>query len=184
SPAPVSGIPNAVAVSAGTLHTCALLANGGVWCWGDNSRGQLGDGTTTTHLTPVQIFAANIVAITAGNLHTCALRVNGIVFCWGANESGQLGNGNTMDQLAPTLLLGSKPVGVVVAIAAGAGHSCALFGDGTVQCWGLTFGLVPRSMNGLTNAVAVAAGDFHTCAVRADGGVSCWGDNGFGQLGL
>ncbi len=94
-----SPLTDVVASAAGNAHTCALRADSTVRCWGGNSFGQLGDGTTFTQLTPVAVSGVTIaVAITAGDSHTCALRDDGTAFCWGLNAFGQLGNGTTTGQ--------------------------------------------------------------------------------------
>ncbi len=125
----------AVAVAGGSLHTCALLADGTVECWGANNQGELGNGTTSDALAPTAVSGlAGITAITAGSEHTCALRGDGTVWCWGQSSRGQLGDGSTsLKALVPV-----KAVGLtnVVAVSAGQNFTCALVTGGTVACWG------------------------------------------------
>ncbi len=192
-PVAVSGVSTAIAVAAGGWgHSCALLWNGTVQCWGKNIYGELGDGTTTD--SPVPVFVNGISAakaITSGWDHTCALMSNGTVQCWGANGNGQLGNGTTDGSSTPVAVSG---IFSAVAIEAGGQHTCAVLSDGTVRCWGGGFlgqlgtgatadSLVPVGVSGISTAVSVAADFYHTCAVLSDSTVRCWGWNGSGQLG-
>ncbi len=183
-------------ISAGIGHTCVLLDVGGVTCWGLNSFGQLGNGTTTSTSTSggVNGLASGVSGLSAGGNHTCALLDTGGVSCWGQNTQGQLGDG--------TLLNRDEPVGVsglaagVVAISAGDAHTCALLDTGAVKCWGHNlWGQLgdatnvrrtsPVDVSGLSSGiVSLGVGGFHSCAVTAAGGVKCWGRNDFGQLGL
>lgn len=197
TPVAVSGLnSNVMDIEAGGFYTCALMANGSVKCWGQNNAGQLGDGTfTSPRRTPVNVSGlTGVVALTAGYQQTCALTVAGAVKCWGSNSDGQLGNNDPLKASKNT------PVDVsgltsVIAITAGARHTCALKNSGGMQCWGQnssnqlgdgsgTEKLVPVNVSGLASGVAaISAGELHTCALTTSGGVKCWGANGYGQLG-
>src|SRR6266513_178113 len=203
---PVAGITTATGVTGGGYHTCAVLQNGTVRCWGQNDYGQLGNGTTTPaavpNNTPVEVSRITIaVAISAGGFHTCALLADGTVRCWGQNDYGQLGDGSIIEPQTrpPTPRPTPTPVtvqGITTAVAMKSGpfHTCALLRDGTMQCWGWNdfFQLgdstvpnassTPVTVRGVSPA-SLAPGDQHTCVLLPDATVRCWGDNNFGQLG-
>ena len=196
TPTPVTGLPSDVtAITAGTEHTCALLATGAVTCWGNNASGQLGDNTTANQLTPTPVtgLSSDVTAISAGHFHTCALLTTGAVHCWGYNGNGQLGDGTTNDRHAPTPVTGLSSG--VTAITAETFHTCALLTTGAVHCWGYngygqlgdgttTNQLTPTPVTGLSSGVtAITAGRYHTCALLATGALTCWGDNTYGHLG-
>ncbi len=197
SPISVSGLTSGVvAVNGGTAyHTCALLSNGSIKCWGFNGYGQLGDGTTTDRYTPVTVSnpPTGVVAIGAGSSHTCTLNSSGGVQCWGGNYSGQLGDGTTTRRSAPVQVSGLSSG--VKQIAVGGDHACALTTSNAVKCWGdnsigqlgdntTTNRKTPVQVSGLTSGVAsIGSGSYHTCAVLESGAVKCWGYNGSGRLG-
>jgi alpha-tubulin suppressor-like RCC1 family protein len=192
SPVPVRVVglsAKVTALAAGFGHTCALNALGGVECWGDNSRGGLGNSSETPSLTPVAALGLSkgVVAVAAGAYFTCALKAEGAVYCWGINNAYQLGG--TLEAgrertSVPTPVRGLSSG--VKAIAAGLDHACALTVDGSVKCWGSLYtpSQSPLQIENLgPGVVAIAAGGRHACAVTAARGIKCWGDNGLGQLG-
>ena len=204
TPAPTSSLGTgrtAVAISSGGEHTCAILDDGYVSCWGWNYNGRLGDGTTTNRNTPTQTSSLGIgrtaVAISSGGSHTCAILDDGSVSCWGSNYQGQLGDGTTIDRSTPTPTSSLGTGRTAVALSSGGSHTCVILDDGTVSCWGDNSdgqlgdgtnyqGDTPVQTSSLgtgKTAVAISLGDAHTCAILDDASVSCWGDNWLGQLG-
>ncbi len=143
TPVAVSGLSGGVtAIATGSLHSCALTTSGGVRCWGRNSSGQLGDGTTSDRLAPVDVLglSSGVTAIAAGAIHSCALTTGGGVKCWGDNEGHELGDGTTSNRSTPVDVSGLS--NGVTAISAGFVHSCALTRTGGVKCWGYNYGLL------------------------------------------
>jgi alpha-tubulin suppressor-like RCC1 family protein len=204
TPVVVSGILGPLGgtqIAAGLYHTCALISDGTVRCWGSSADGQLGDGTTTNSSTPVVVSGISgstlATQITAGYGHTCALISDGTVRCWGKNSNGQLGNGTTTDSSTPVVVSGILGSTRATQIAGGFEHACALIVDGTVRCWGKNVAgglgngtttdsstpVVVSGISGSTRATQIAGGGHHTCALISDGTMRCWGYNAFGQLG-
>lgn len=172
--------------------TCAV-SNGGVWCWGDNAWGQLGDGTRVHRFAPVQVSGLSTAAsVAVASTVGCALLASGTVSCWGDNSAGQLGDGTTM----PRSGVVAVPLSGVAEVAVGAMHVCARLTSGGVSCWGMnvngqlgdgstnTFRTTPALVPGITDATSLAIGHSHTCVARTSGAVSCWGVNASGQVGF
>jgi alpha-tubulin suppressor-like RCC1 family protein len=212
----------ATAIEAGINHSCALLDNASVKCWGQNGYGQLGIGNTTNmgdgsgemgdNLPVVDLGTGRTAtAIDAGGNHSCALLDNASVKCWGLNGYGQLGIDNTtqmgdntgeMGDNLPVVYLGTGRT--ATAISAGIYHSCALLDNASVKCWGRnTFGqlgidndthmgdnssemavLPPIDLGTGRTATAIEAGGYHSCALLDNASVKCWGQNTYGQLGI
>ena len=178
-------------ISMGYLHACAMF-DALPLCWGSNSDGELGDGTTNFSNSPVQAQRPNAAgtAITAGTHFTCGL-FGGAAYCWGANSNGQIGVNATGDQKTPVQVTGLTSG--VTAISAGGFHACAI-ANGAAYCWGYNDGgrlgngtttasKVPVPVQGFTSGVtAISAGYYHTCAIR-NGRAYCWGPNRVGELG-
>ncbi len=214
----------ATAVSANGGHTCAVLDDGQIKCWGNNDYGELGLGDTWDRgdgpgemgdsLPAVDLGAGRTAtAVAAGGRHSCALLDNGVVKCWGRNDDGELGLGDTatrgdgpgeMGDSLPAVDLGADRTATAIT-AGNEPHTCALLDNGQVKCWGRNYygelglgdtatrGDGPGEMGDSLPAVdlgadrtatAITAGtDGHTCALLDNGQVKCWGGNGGGQLG-
>ncbi len=188
-PVKVLGIGSAIAVTAGTDHTCALLADGTIACWGLG--GTIGDGSWSSRSAPVPVVGIDDgVALAAGGSHTCALRATGEVACWGTGDAGQLGDGTLDRGLLPTAVAGLADA---TSIAAGGDQSCAVRASGAVTCWGamdpLVYGgyrpihALPQPVDGIADAVQVSVAAASACALFADGTARCWGRNESGTLG-
>jgi len=180
------------AVSAGDYHTCGVTTAGTAYCWGDNTHGELGDGTGTDRTSPVAVEGGlTFASVSAGLAHTCGVTTGGAAYCWGYNADGQLGDGTGTDRTSPVAVLGGL---TFAAVSAGGYHTCGVTTAGTAYCWGsglLGDGTI-RITNGQTSPVAVLggltfasvnAGRDHTCGVRTAGMAFCWGQNLDAELG-
>jgi alpha-tubulin suppressor-like RCC1 family protein len=205
----VINLANVTVLGGGAFHSLAVDSDGSVWAWGNNSFGQVGNGTAAGQggsgvLTPTQVQQlsggniTSVIKVAGGGIqssgqHSLALKSDGTVWGWGSNNDGQLGDGTLAER---TSAVQTKVITDVVAIAAGGQHSLALKNDGTVWAWGdnadgqlgigntitQTQPVQITALNGMV-MVAIAAGGNHSLAVRDDGTVWAWGSNSNGQLG-
>jgi len=185
-------------VALGAFHTCAITNDNKLKCWGDNSFGQVGDGTMIDRNLPTNIdLGLNVFPqqVALGSMHTCAVMNDNKLKCWGWNEYGQVGDGTMIDRIIPTTIdLGLNAYAQEIAL--GSEHTCAVMNDNKLKCWGLNeYGQVgdgttsdrniPTTIDLGLNAYAqeVALGESYTCAITNDDKLKCWGFNGDGQLG-
>jgi alpha-tubulin suppressor-like RCC1 family protein len=194
-PVEVTGLASGIqSVSAGADHTCALTAENGVKCWGNNQWGQLCNNSTATSLVPVDAtcLSGSVDEISAAYGYTCGL-IGGAVSCWGYNVDGELGNGSTTTSEVPVGVRGLSAG--TSAVSAANQHACALTTTGAVKCWGYNVdgelgnesGVIislPFEVSGLSTAVqAISVSQSHVCALTRAGAVECWGSNESGELG-
>ena len=189
-----SGMSGAVQIAAGQHHAMAIDGNGALAAWGDNFRGQIGDGTRIERDSPVPVgIGGCVIAVACGLTHTIALRSDGVVYSWGLNSSSALGRGLSNEMYpTPDAIPGLTNV---VAISASGFTNLALKGDGTVWAWGsnangllgigsaATDVLTPTRINGLPTIRSVTAGNFASYAVGTDGSCWSWGWDNQGLLG-
>ena len=189
-------------MGAGSAHSVAIDENGTLWAWGDNSQGQLGDGSWINRRVPVRIMDG-VTAVSAGDRYNLAIRNDGSLWAWGQNDRGQLGDGTTVNRRSPVRILED-----VIYVAAGwkrtegglgGGtpsslwqHSLAITSDGSLWAWGdnivgqLGDGTTVsrhRPVRVMDGVVAVSAGDMFTMVIRDDGSLWAWGQNSRGQFG-
>lgn len=181
----------------GACHGCAWR-EGRAFCWGDNSFGELGDGSRVSrrYAMPVQGLDQIVqMAVGCGSPtssgHTCAVTSSKELWCWGANVDGQIGDESGEDQLVPKRI---ASLSGVTSVSLGVRHSCALLDDHRVFCWGDNSSLqigddtlidrpAPTPVIGLTDAVEISMGHYHSCARRQTGALACWGRNAYGEAG-
>jgi len=193
NPVAVNGLAGVTQVSAGAEHSLALLSNGTVMAWGDNTRGELGDGTHTSSAVPVAVKGlTGVKAVSAGNEFSLALLTGGQVMAWGDGVDGQLGDGRYASSDVPVAVKGLTGV---TAVSAGGHHALALISGGTMEAWGENLdgqlgdggqegsSNVPVKVMNVASAVAISAGDAFSLALLPGGTVDGWGDNGFFELG-
>ena len=174
-----------ISVSTGGLHSCALLSNKKVQCWGWNYSGQLGNGGFVDSASPVTVYQLDHVkSISASSYGNCAILDDGSVKCWGSNYFYELGDGTGMDRPIPISIAGLQSI---VQIARSARHSCALRSNGEVYCWGQNLSrqtgsgtsdvvMTPARTYGLPSDIKfLRLGGDTSCAVQTSGATWCWG---------
>ena len=194
-------------VSISNTHACGVAFNGELYCWGDNSFGQLGNGTSTPSTTPVAVLKGSmpadstVVKVSTGVNYTCAIASDGKAYCWGTGSSGQLGNGATSQRNTPSpVARGAMPADMIVnQITTGNAHACAVASNSKAYCWGVnSYGEVGNgTKTQASSPVAVSlgampagstvsqidAGTEQTCAIASNNKGYCWGAGDSGRLG-
>ncbi len=186
-------------LAGGAEGYCAVVATGGVDCWGLNVEGELGNGTADGYSdVPVAVIGiTNAVSVAASLYGYCAVLATGGVDCWGSNRAGMLGNGSTSNY--SDLPVPVSGITSAVSITSGESNYCVILSSGRVDCWGnnggnngtgelgadtlVSYSSVPVAVSGLTDVVSLTSYPGGYCAVLTTGGVDCWGDNSAGELG-
>ncbi|MBU1069249.1 hypothetical protein KJ975_06730 [Myxococcota bacterium] len=190
-----------VRISAAAVSTCAVTAFDGsfqqyIWCWGENTMGQLGTGNTLPSTLPVAVtnfpLSNEDILISTRSDFACAAYDGANPFCWGNNANGQLGTGNYISYQAPRAV---QDLVAISAISTGYDHACAISLPGALSCWGgngygqIGIGVTssprthPESISITNGPLKISAGAWFTCAVNSSQEAYCWGRNNYGQLG-
>ncbi|MBO2946186.1 S-layer homology domain-containing protein [Paenibacillus sp. F411] len=180
-------------LAAGFYHAVSLVSSGDVYTWGQNTNGQLGNGTTVPRSIPVKTTnIGDVIEIATGARSSMALKRDGTVWSWGANEQGELGIGSEENVSVPVQVQGLP---TIQAIAGGVGyHKLALDEEGEVWGWGRNEGgqvgdgtfikrTSPVKVQGLKDVIQIAAGEYNSLALKSDGTVWAWGHNDYGEIG-
>lgn len=178
-----------ITIDPGSSHICAIVESGKLFCWGNNSSGQLGNGTTSDSLSPVEVteLPGEVKSVSAGAIHTCAITIDGKLYCWGDNEQGALGNSSYIDSYVPVKIsVFSTGVRDVIASTQ---RTCAIGDAGGLKCWGdNSYGSIgdgstssrsaPVDVMGLSSGVVLYTNvSLVSCALVSGGVVKCWGSD-------
>ena len=200
-------------ISTGLTHSCGLTTTGKAYCWGNNEKGQLGQGSLYSNNIPMLVrnefgsalyiptenSGLRFTSISAGGSHTCGLDQSGKAYCWGWNADGQLGLGDTESELIPYDVYGRRNF---TSLSAGVSHTCGLVNfnmesvkqNGIAFCWGNnrfgqlgnetnTNSTVPSRVSTNLQFSSISARGNHTCGLTTNSEAFCWGNNSDGQLG-
>jgi alpha-tubulin suppressor-like RCC1 family protein len=190
SPMAVAGGLRFRALDAGGEHTCGIAVDGVTYCWGDNRKGQLGDGAAADHGSPERVAGTlRFASVTAGLEYSCALTEAGATYCWGANIGGA--PGEPLTRTIPTRVAEGV---AFTSLTAGFGHICGITAAGAAFCWGSNFDgrlgdgteqhrATPVPVSGGLTFQSIGPGCAATCGVTTVGAVYCWGRNLSGELG-
>jgi alpha-tubulin suppressor-like RCC1 family protein len=210
TPRPVALGSAASGLSAGFVHSCALRAGQMATCWGDNTAGQMGTGTTAALVPPTDVAGpVRFTSLASGSLHSCGLDAGGRAYCWGDGRVGAVGALGTTQSPEPIAVSGGLTFRQISASHGNTSlaHTCAVAADGRAFCWGsnqegqlgiggdaaqtcvsrtgqaLPCSETPRIVSGGERWAVVAAGSHFTCGISTAGAAFCWGVGEVGQLG-
>lgn len=175
-----------VSISLRNERGAAVTKNGDLYCWGSNSDGQIGNGSTENQYVPVKVLG-DVASVSLGESHSAAITADGDLYCWGDNFGGQIGNDTTENQTTPVKIMEK-----VVSVSLGYHHSAAITTNGDLYCWGYNaHGEVGNKsttnrktpIKVLENVTSVSLGYTHSAAVTTNGDLYCWGYNFCGEVG-
>jgi alpha-tubulin suppressor-like RCC1 family protein len=193
SPVPIDATVTYKAISVGEGVTCGItLIGNSMKCWGQNTYGQIGNGTTTNSLSPVLVDSSiEYQTVSAGLGTVCGITMAGLLRCWGLNSYGQLGDGTTTNKLVPTTI-DAATIYTSVEVGGGSNSACGITSSGIVKCWGYNYygvvgdgtstdRLTPVAILNGNTFTKVSIGSNHACALSTVNSLICWGSNIYGQ---
>jgi alpha-tubulin suppressor-like RCC1 family protein len=188
------GVAPFATLSPGRFYSCGTKTTGIAYCWGDNTYGMLGDGSTTRSMIPVAVAGAvAFTTLATGTLNTCGLTADGSAYCWGWNNHGALGDGSFITKHVPVAVASGGLT--FKALSVGDAFTCAVAKTAAAYCWGynalgqLGLGIpgedfaAPTLVAGGLLFTTISSSGAHTCGITSTGAAYCWGENHQGQLG-